>query len=409
LDKAPFSAITVVQTIIDHALALQASDVHLEPTAHGLRVRYRCNGLLHDAQSVAVEHALRVTTRIKVLAKLDIGEKRIPQDGKISFATATTSVDIRVATFPGSMGEKVVLRILDGARGIRTLEQLGCSEQISGTIAAVVRRSQGLFIVTGPTGSGKTTTLYAILSLLVAAEKNIVTLEDPVEYAIAGVTQGQIRPDIGFDFADGIRALLRQDPDIIMVGEIRDLATARAAVRAALTGHLVLTTLHTTDAVSSIARLVDMGIEPFLLNAVVTAVLAQRLIRLSCDRCKRESSYVNTSSFAITADELAQPGVAKNFESNGFDRMSKIRAEPADVVEESLSCEHCHDTGYRARTGIFELLCITPAIREAILAQASYEQIKALAQADGMKTLLEEASALLRDGRTTDQELARVL
>lgn len=372
LDKhGIFSATRTVQDIIDTALQLRASDVHLEPTDLGLRVRYRCDGMLHDGTMLPREHALRITTRIKVVAKLDIGEKRTPQDGKFVVAGRHGHIDIRVATFPALYGEKIVLRILDATQGIRSLEQLGCREHLATAIRELIRRPQGLFIVTGPTGSGKTTTLYTLLSYLSSSEKNSVTLEDPIEYTVPGVTQGHIRSDIGFGFAEGIRALLRQDPDIIMVGEIRDVETARAAIRAALTGHIVLSTLHTTDAVSAVTRLIDMGVERFLLNAVLTGVLAQRLIRILCGACKKDA-----------ADGRYLPG----------------------------SCDACNMTGYRSRLGIFECFVMTPETRRLLVEEdASYEKLLSCAREQGMRTMHEDGRTRIAEGVTTEAELLRVL
>jgi type II secretory ATPase GspE/PulE/Tfp pilus assembly ATPase PilB-like protein len=276
------SAVQIVAQMLGDAFDTQASDIHLESNPQGLCVRFRVDGLLFDHQNIQQVHSLQVLARIKVLARLDVAEKRTPQDGKFCMATSSGDVDLRVATFPGLYGEKIVIRILHRSIHTRSLDTVGLTEELHKSLLMIVQRSTGFFLVTGPTGSGKTTTLYAILRMLKSPEKNVITLEDPIEYSIDGVTQGQIMPEIGFTFARGMRALLRGDPDIIMVGEIRDSETAEVAIQAALTGHFVLSTSHTNDAPGALMRLIDMGIPPFLINATLTAVLAQRLVRVLC-------------------------------------------------------------------------------------------------------------------------------
>src|SRR5579872_3772289 len=280
------SVVKQVEAIIAQALAVGASDIHLEPTQKQLRVRFRIDGVLYDQKPV--EHSLmqQVISRLKVLANINIAEKRIPQDGKFSEVHGKKPIDFRVSTFPGLFGEKIVVRILDRAAHAMKLEQLGFEPAMLSTLHQLARKQNGFFLVTGPTGSGKTTTLYGMLSYVHSPDKNITTLEDPVEYHLDGITQGHINPKAGFTFEKGIRALLRQDPNILMVGEIRDRETARVAIEAALTGHLVLSTLHTNNAPGAIMRLMDMNIEPFLINAALTGVLAQRLVRKLCFECK---------------------------------------------------------------------------------------------------------------------------
>lgn len=380
------SAIEGVKLILKRALSLRASDVHLEPCEEGLRVRFRSDGILRDVMYILDIYALRLVTRIKVLSQLDIGERRLPQDGKFMVASATCEpsalgdVDIRVATFPTRLGEKIVLRILNQEAMIQNFTGLGLSQEQIIDCEKLLLRSQGFVLVTGPTGSGKTTTLYTMLLNISRNDKNVVTLEDPIEYTVPGVIQTQIRSDIGFDFHEGMRALVRQDPDIIMIGEIRDSQTAQAAIRAALTGHLVLSTLHTTDAVGSIIRLIDMGIEPFLINATVTGVLAQRLVRKLCTQCR------------ISEGEQEYP-----FESDTF------------MMRQRRGCDACAGTGYYGRTGIFELLQFSPQLRTKIAQRASYEDVLDIACKEGMVTLWDDAMYKVKRGVTSMSEVLRVL
>lgn len=384
MDDAP--AIVIVNSIFVRALHVAASDIHLEPISCGLRIRYRRDGFLFEDATVLPEYAVHVVARIKVLARIDIGEKRIPQDGKFVFESVTGPIDVRVATFPSLYGEKVVVRLLDRAHQVAQLHQLGIASQSLEMIQKIMKRSHGFFLVTGPTGSGKTTTLYSLLSLLQTASKNIVTLEDPIEYTIIGTTQGQIYPEIGFDFAKGIRAILRQDPDVIMIGEIRDTETAQTAVQAALTGHLVLSTLHTTDAPSTVIRLLDMGIASFLIHAAVTGILAQRLVRVLCDACKYEE--------ALTAQEQEYVKAA------GYAFTAAFR---------SAGCRECLGTGYCGRTGIFELLLCTPQVRAAIHNGVSYDELACVARAQGMEPLIVDALRKVEAGITSMSEVMRVV
>ncbi len=384
LDDAP--AIRIVDALLAQAFRATASDIHIESVALGLRVRYRQDGLLRDIVSILGEYALQVIARIKVLARLDVAEKRVPQDGKFIVEGPSGSVDIRVATFPGIYGEKVVLRILGMATTVRTIQELGCSPVVAQQLEVLLRRAHGFVIVTGPTGSGKTTTLYTLLSRLATDDKNLVTLEDPVEYTIEGTTQGQVMPEIGFDFAQGIRALLRQDPDVIMVGEMRDSVTAQTAVQAALTGHMVLSTLHTADAPGALIRLIDMGIPPFLVGATITGVIAQRLVRILCASCAQlqplsaeEQEYCAT--VGVTLDEA-------------------YRAQ---------GCIACNRTGYHGRVALFELLVMSPQILQAMQGMVHYEKLAAAVQQQGMQTLLEDGFAKVKDGKTSVAELMRVI
>jgi len=360
---------------------MEASDIHLEPTPCGLRVRYRCDGLLEDVFNIIAAESQRIITRVKVLAKLDIAEKRIPQDGKFYLALEQRSIDIRISTFPTHYGEKIVMRLLDQDHGVRSLIELGFEDAMLESITKVMQSPHGFFIVTGPTGSGKTTTLYALLAHLTSPERNVVTLEDPIEYTISGTTQGHVRPDIGFDFATGIRALLRQDPDIILVGEMRDAETVKTAVRAALTGHLVLSSLHTTDALGAITRLLDMGVESFLLSSVVTGVLAQRLVRKICENCRIAS----------------QDNIIKCFDA------------VLPLAYRGAGCEVCRYSGYRGRTALFELVLFTPSLRDAIVRKCSRAELETIAQQSGIKRLYDDARDKVIRGITSIEEVMRVI
>jgi type II secretory ATPase GspE/PulE/Tfp pilus assembly ATPase PilB-like protein len=380
------SIIDRVNDIIALAIERDASDIHLESTQKGLRVRYRIDGTLYDQPMIEAMSSAQVISRIKILAHNNIAEKRIPQDGKFRIQLADKSVDLRVSTFPAIYGEKIVIRILDRTNHTIVLEKLGLQPKILEQFKNLIARAQGFFLVTGPTGSGKTTTLYATLSALHSAEKNIITLEDPVEYNIDGITQGQIHPEAGFTFERGIRALLRQDPDIAMIGEIRDKQTARIAIEASLTGHLVLSTLHTNDASSTIMRLMDMAIEPFLINSSLTGVLAQRLVRKICINCRIEQEPNEQESKIL--ERLAV-------------NMKKLY--------KGLGCSHCFNLGYKGRIGIFELLIMSNALRTLIVRNPLFEAIQEQALADGLQPLLHDAREKLQAGIISLEEVVRVI
>ena len=378
------SAIEIVNRLILSAIEARASDIHLEPTVDTLTVRFRIDGMLQPQPVLPAVLKQQIISRLKVLAHIDIAEHRIPQDGGLLFEAPAGTVDLRVSTFPSLYGQKVVIRILNRAHDFLRLEQLGLDAKCTNAIKRIIERPQGLFLVTGPTGSGKTTTLYALLDHLNTSERNIITLEDPVEYRIAGITQGHIQERIGFGFAQGIRSLLRQDPDVIMVGEIRDGETAQTAVRAALTGHLVLSTLHTNDAPSTAIRLMDMGIDPYLLNAALSGVLAQRLMRILCS-CKQKA--------ILTA---AQRQVLKEH--------TKL---PAQVFQPG-GCTLCSNSGYKSRLGIFEFMPTTDKIRDLIGQRISLDELTKQARIEGMKTLQEDAVSKLHAGVISFSDFLRV-
>ena len=381
------SVVSRVDALLKDAIEHRASDIHLEPTRDELRVRFRIDGILVDQQPFSSSLTASIIARLKVLANMDSAERRIPQDGKFHLMHDGNEVDIRVSTFPCLHGEKMVVRILDRMLQTINLDNLGFEPTMLDAFKRLMQRQSGFFLVTGPTGSGKTTTLYATLSLLHNSEKNIVTLEDPVEYSLQGITQAQINLPVGFTFEKGIRSLVRQDPDIIMVGEIRDKITARIAIEAALTGHLVLSTLHTTDAPSAIMRLMDMGIEPFLINAALSGVLAQRLARKLCVDCR--------TTRPATSEEkslLKQYGI-KNM----------------NVVYESHGCASCDNLGYKGRMGIFELLEISPELRSLISNNPQFDEIYQQAVTDGMKTLESDGAHKVKEGIISLAEYARII
>jgi len=385
-EEAP--VVRLANLIITRGIQDRCSDVHLEPGKTSLRVRYRIDGIMHDGLIVPKKVQASLVSRIKIMADMDIAEKRAPQDGRISATVDGKQYDFRVSTLPNIHGEKVVLRVLDKSSIMIGLNKLGFLSQTQEMFESIISRTYGIILVTGPTGSGKSTTLYSVLSKLNSGEKNILTIEDPVEYELAGITQTQVNPRAGVTFAAGLRTMLRQDPDIIMVGEIRDQETAMIAVEAALTGHLVLATLHTNDAPGSITRLVDMGVEPFLIASAVVGVLAQRLLRLICTKCKE--------TYTPPRDAIKRLGI--NID------------EGAEVTFcRGRGCEQCKGTGYRGRIGIYELMPVTDKVRDLILAKGSSYSIKEAAIEAGMKTLRDDALEKILLGLTTLEESLRVI
>ena len=384
--------VRLVNSMIFEAAEDGASDIHVEPQEDDLVVRYRIDGVLHVAHHIPKRLASGVTTRLKVLAKLDIAERRRPQDGRISLnaAAAGRMLDIRVATLPTVEGEAVTMRLLDKSREVPTLGSLGLSDRMSKQMDAILARPTGALLVTGPTGSGKSTTLYAALNAISRPEINIITVEDPVEYRLDGVSQVQINPRAGLSFATALRSIVRSDPDVIMVGEIRDGETAQISIEAALTGHFVLSTLHTNDAPSAITRLTEMGVEPFLTGAAVSAVLAQRLARKLCPDC--------AESYTPTFDEL-----------HGL-HLSEDMAVALDGVafRRRRGCARCGETGYRGRVGVFQLLSMSDRLEQLAAEKAPREEIERAAVEEGMRTMWEDGVGKVAAGITSVEELARV-
>ncbi len=370
----------LLDELIKRALSARASDIHVEPYPEAFRVRFRVDGLLFPERSIDVVPGIQTIARIKVLARLNITEHRLPQDGKFACTFFGQMLDIRVSTFPSLYGETVVLRLLDRSKANLRLTELGLAPELCTALAQLGETSQGFFLVTGPTGCGKTTTLHALLSQVHTPHKHSVTLEDPIEYAVEGITQTQVAPEIGLTFARGLRSLLRQDPDIIMVGEMRDTETAHVAVQAALTGHLVLSTLHTSDAPGTLIRLIDMGIPPYLIAATVTGVLAQRLARRLCMACRSERE--------LTLEEQRQ-GLERAFVSKG--------------------CAPCNYTGSKGRIGIFEFLKLSSDLKQALVEHPSYDELCKQARKEGMATLLDDGLAKVHAGIIGADELTRVV
>ncbi len=383
-DEAPI--IRLVNSLMFRAVKEKASDIHIEPYEKEVVVRFRIDGILYDVFKTAKRFHASISSRIKVMADLDIAEKRLPQDGRIKIKIAGKDVDIRLSTVPTSFGERLVMRILDKSSMVIDLTELGFSGEALDKINVLTTKKHGIFLVTGPTGSGKSTTLYACLSKIRSVERNIITVEDPVEYQLSGVGQIQVNPKIDLTFASGLRAILRQDPDVIMVGEIRDQETAEIAIDAALTGHFVLSTLHTNDAPGAITRLVDMGIEPFLVSSSILGVVAQRLVRKVCQFCKQP--YMPNDS------ELKELGISS-------DMLSKY------TIFKSRGCEKCSNTGYMGRTVVSELMIISDELRALILSGTDANTIKRQAVKEGMVTVRQNAIAKVLQGITTIEELFR--
>ncbi len=385
--------VRLVNSLIFQAAEDGASDMHFEPQKDGIVVRFRIDGVLHEVQRIPKRMAAGVTTRLKVLAKLDIAERRKPQDGRISLnaRTAGRMLDIRVASLPTVEGEKLSMRLLDKSKKAPTLEELGLPEDMRQSLSEIIRRPTGALLVTGPTGSGKSTSLYASMAEINRPEINIVTIEDPVEYRLAGISQIQINIKAGLTFASALRSILRSDPDVVMVGEIRDAETAKISIEAALTGHLVLSTLHTNDAPGAITRLNEMGVEPFLTGSAVTAVLAQRLARKLCAHC---CEMYNPSS-----DELLRNRVSPEV----------MAASDGMAFYRNKGCPRCGQTGYKGRIGIYQLLVMTDEVESLAVKRATREELEAKATEQGMRSLWDDGLAKVVSGVTSLEELGRVL
>ncbi|MBN1384588.1 MAG: type II secretion system ATPase GspE [Elusimicrobia bacterium] len=378
----------LVNQIINDAFHNNATDIHFEPFEEDLIVRYRIDGVLHkiSVPDIIKQFQNSIISRIKIMADMNIAEKRVPQDGRIKFRIGKEDIDLRVSTIPTLFGESIDLRILPRSHMMLGLEQLGLDEEYLKKIELLIKRPHGIILVTGPTGHGKTTTLYACLSKINSVDKKIITAEDPIEYQLKGVNQIQVHPKIGLTFANGLRSILRHDPDVIMVGEIRDFETSEIAIRSSLTGHLVFSTLHTNDASGAITRLIDMGIEPYLISSSIEAVLAQRLIRLLCKNCKKK--------YKPDKNILEKMGIDSKY-SGPFYNVGP-------------GCEECRNTGYKGRTGIFELLILDENLRNLILDRTSTNIIKQKAIASGMKTLRNNGWTKVIKGLTTVEEVMRV-
>jgi len=374
--------IKLVNILISEAVKDRVSDIHIEPEMEALRVRYRIDGILHEVHSLPKKLQNAVISRVKILAEMDIAESRRPQDGKISLKLENKDLDIRVSTFPTVHGENVVMRLLDRSSILLGLKDLGFSKDNLEIFSRMILQPNGIILVTGPTGSGKTTTLYSALSTISSMEKNIITIEDPVEYELPLIRQTQVNPKADITFANGLRSILRQDPDVIMVGEIRDKETAEVAIQASLTGHLVFSTLHTNDASSSLTRLIDMGLEPFLISSSLILVVAQRLVRQICPKCKEEYSPTPAA-----LEDLGLDIKAKFFRGKG--------------------CPLCKNTGFSGRIGIFEVLVLNETIRKMVEEKNSADAIKKKAVELGMKTLREDGLEKAKAGLTTIEEILR--
>ncbi len=379
--------IRLVNTVLYRAVSAGASDVHIQPSEDHVKVRFRLDGMLHDVLDAPRQARDAITSRVKIMSHLNVAERRLPQDGRATIRVSGRAVDFRVSIIPTAYGERVVLRLLDKENLLLGLEELGMDGARLVQMDQLIRIPHGIIFVTGPTGSGKTTTLYAALSRINSPEKNIITIEDPIEYHLGGVSQIQVKPAIGLTFADGLRSMVRQDPDIIMVGEVRDRETAEISIHAALTGHLVFSTLHTNDAAGAVTRLLEMGVEPYLVSSTVTAVLAQRLVRLVHRACSEEHEPAEDALVELGLEESEVAGK----------RLARGRG-----------CEECLNTGYRGRTGVYELMVLDDELREMILKHAAAGDMEKAAVRKGMVTLRKDGVRKALDGVTTIEEVLRV-
>ncbi len=383
-DDAPI--IRLVNSLLSQAIRERASDIHIEPFEKDVIARFRIDGILYNILTIQKRYQASIASRVKIMSGLNIAEKRLPQDGGMRIKIGGKDVDIRVSIVPTGFGERIVLRLLYRESALLPLEQIGFSGDNLDRFNELITRPHGIILVTGPTGSGKTTTLYASLSKINSPDKNIITIEDPVEYQLKGIGQIQVNPKINLTFAAGLRSVLRQDPDVILVGEIRDSETAEIAIQAALTGHLVFSTLHTNDAAGAVTRLIDMKIEPFLISSSVMAILAQRLVRVLCTECRE--------SYPITPAEIAE--------------LETRTAAAGATVYRAKGCEACFHTGYLGRKAIYELLLVTDEIRQLLMKNADASTIKAAAVAGGMRTLRQDGAEKILQGITTVDEVVRV-
>ncbi len=396
VEEAPISK--VVAVILRHAVDGKASDIHIEPGREKIRVRFRLDGILHSSLFLPMRILPAVAARIKILSSLKIDESRVPQDGRFSTMFEERPVDFRVSTFPTTLGEKVVIRILDPSQRKIELEELGVRGRNLEVMEKVLKKTYGMILATGPTGSGKTTTLYSAMSKLNREEVNLMTLEDPVEYFMEGVNQSQVKPDIGYDFANGLRHMLRQDPDILMVGEIRDEETASLAIHSSLTGHLVLSTLHTNDAIGVIPRLIDMGVQSFLIPPTLSLALGQRLVRQLCPHCKKE----------VTPTGKVKKEIMKEIENLPPKIKEKVNIPKDFKIYKPVGCKRCNKTGYVGRMGIFEVLEMTDQLADIISEGPTEVKIREEAKRQGMVTMKQDGILKVLDGTTSFEEVARV-
>jgi type IV pilus assembly protein PilB len=380
ISNAP--VVRFINSIIQHAIRMKASDIHIEPMEKNLRIRFRLDGELQEIMNASKSPHSAIVTRIKIMGRMDIAEKRIPQDGRVETTIDGKDVDLRLSILPTVYGEKVVIRLLGRNDLMLSKSQLGFNEKNIELFDKIIKSPNGIILVTGPTGSGKTTTLYAVLRELNKINKNIITVEDPVEYRLEGINQVQVNNKAGLTFANGLKSILRQDPDIIMIGEIRDAETAQIAVRAAITGHLVLSTIHTNDSASTISRLVDMGIEPYLVSSSVVGIVAQRLVRKICPNCR----------FAYMPDQY---------------EMKLLSLKSQQPIYKGKGCSSCNNTGYKGRTSIHEVMVVNREIRELIECRASIDQLRSLSMGFGTTTLKENCISLVLEGTTTVEELIK--
>lgn len=384
-DKGPI--VQMVNKIIFECYRTRASDIHFQPQETHLLIRGRIDGILYDRKTIPKQFQDAVLTRLKVMSKMDIAERRLPQDGRASVSIGDSEIDIRFNSVPTNYGERIVLRLLDKTDKVYDLDDIGLDAADLTLLKKLIGFQHGIVLVTGPTGSGKTTTLYAVLSKIDNSVKNVITIEDPIEYHLGGISQIQVSTKKGLSFDKGLRALLRQDPDVMMIGEIRDGETAKIAIQAALTGHLVFSTLHTNDSASSVTRLLDIGVEPYLVASSVICVIAQRLVRVICKECK--------SHYEPTAEELEDIGLT-------------LKDLPTGKIAVGMGCSFCFDTGYVGRTAIYEILTITDAVRESVLARQGASTIKEKAMKHGLKTLRSDGARKVIEGATTIEEVLRV-
>lgn len=396
VEEAPITKIVAV--IIRHAVEGKASDIHIEPLREKSRTRFRVDGILHSSLFLPLKAHPSIVARVKILSNMRLDETRVPQDGRFSTKIGGKDVDFRVSTYPTILGEKVAIRILDPSEGLKDVEKLGLVGRNLKVVREALKKTYGLIFITGPTGCGKTTTLYSMLSRLNKEGVNILTIEDPVEYFLEGVNQSQIRPEIGYDFASGMRHMVRQDPDIIMVGEVRDPDTASLAIHATLTGHVVLSTLHTTNALGVIPRLIEMGIEPYLVPPTVNIALAQRLVRILCLECKKKIRPKKEVKDAILKVIDSLPPVVKK----------EVSLPKPFVIYEGKGCKKCNQQGYAGRTGVFEVLQMTDELADIVMKEPSESRIREEAHRQGMTTMKQDGVLKVLKGITSLEEVLRV-